>query len=366
MKVIIGRIAQGIAVVWTIAQKDILDALKNRLVLSLLITAGFMALFPRMFPLIIDPPYTSIVVYDAGSSSLLLEMEDSDRFRVERAGSIEELKEIIANFTFGMGTELGLVVPIDFDEVLQAGEEPELESFVSWTNRHKAARLGSEAERQISDLLGVPVHVHIEGNIVSPPLEQNLGLMLITITSISVIFFMGILLVPNLIFEEKQSGTLQALLVSPANIGQVFLGKVLAGWFYMLLTAGVVFVAYWTAVVHWELAFLFTLCSGLFSIAVGLVLGSFFESQQEVTGWISVIIVVLIGAMLANMMGLQMPEWIQGILPWTPSVILNDIFRTSLSGSASIPQIWAKLGVLLVISLVLYGIAIWRVRRSDR
>jgi ABC-2 type transport system permease protein len=366
MKVIISRIVQGMDVVWAIARKDILDALRNKLVLSLLLTAGFMALFPRMLPLIIDPPYTSIVVYDAGTSSLLLEMEDSDRFRVEQTNSIEELKDIIANLTFGMGAELGLVVPTDFDEVLETGEEPELEGFVSWANRHKATVLGSEAERQISDLLGEPVRVHVEGNIVPPPLERNLGLTLITITSISVIFFMGILLVPNLVFEEKQSGTLQALLVSPANISQVFLGKVLAGWFYMLVTAGVVFVAYWTAVVHWELAFLFTLCSGLFSIAVGLVMGSFFESQQEVTGWISAIILLLVGAMLVSILGLQMPEVIRGILPWVPSVILNDIFCTSLSSSASIPQMWTKLGVLLTISLALNGIAIWKVSRSDR
>jgi ABC-type Na+ efflux pump permease subunit len=174
------------------------------------------------------------------------------------------------------------------------------------------------------------------------------------------------LLVPNLIFDEKRTKTMDALLVSPASFSQVVLGKVLAGWFYVLFTAAVVFLVNWTSVVHWDLAILFAICSGLFSIAIGLILGAFFESQQEVTGWTSAIVVILLGTVLAGMMDLDIPSWIQSIIPWVPSVTLSDLFRASFSGSPSIPYIGEKLASLFGITLFLYGVVVWKIRRLDR
>ena len=59
------------------------------------------------------------------------------------------------------------------------------------------------------------------------------------------ILMMGIFLVPSLLFEEKETKTMQALLVSPASIGQVVVGKALAGAFYILVTAVMMFAISW-------------------------------------------------------------------------------------------------------------------------
>jgi ABC-2 type transport system permease protein len=64
--------------------------------------------------------------------------------------------------------------------------------------------------------------------------------------AVTIMLTMGILLVPTLMLEEKQTRTMDALLVSPASISQVVIGKAIAGFFYILVTAAIVYLIYWT------------------------------------------------------------------------------------------------------------------------
>jgi len=177
---------------------------------------------------------------------------------------------------------------------------------------------------------------------------------------------MGIQLVPTLLFEEKQTKTMEALLVSPASIGQVVVGKALAGLFYVLVSAGVVFAINWAGVVHWEVVLLFVLGIGVFSVGVGLVLGSFFGRQQDVVGLTMLLIVVFIGALFVNMLGLDIPMVVQAMLPWVPSVALAEILRFVFLENVPWGEALANLGSVLGISLLLYALVVWKVRRWDR
>ena len=366
MKAVSVRMIDGLNIVWAIAWKDILEALRNRLAVSLLFIVGVMVVIPRLFPLIIEPPYTSIVVYDDHQSRLFLGLEESEVFSVRQARSLDELREFIGDSGFGLGPEVGLVVPEDFDQRLEANGELKLEAYINWANRKKVPQFQVALEGQISDLMGTDVQIEFEDGYVYPELTSSLTSGIMTTSSILVVIIMGVILVPSLIFEEKQTKTMDALLVSPANIGQVIMGKVLAGWFYMLLTAGLVFLVNWNSVVHWEKAVLFTFCVGMFSIAIGLVLGSIFQSQQEVTGWTGAIVVIMLGAILAGIMDLDIPSWLQTIIPWIPSVTLSDIFRASFSGSPLIPQIGERLAGLFGMTSLLYAVVVWRIKSLDR
>jgi len=177
---------------------------------------------------------------------------------------------------------------------------------------------------------------------------------------------MGIQLVPTLMFEEKQTKTLDALLVSPASINQVVVGKALAGLFYVIVAASVVFAINWTWVVHWDVALLFVLGIGVFSVGVGLVLGSFFERQQDVVGLTMVLLVVFIGVLFVDMLGLNIPIVVQAILPWVPSVALAGILQFVFLESTLWVKVWTNLGSVLGISFLLYAAVVWKVRRMDR
>ena len=176
----------------------------------------------------------------------------------------------------------------------------------------------------------------------------------------------GITLVPHLLFEEKQTRTMASLLVSPVSIGQVVTGKALAGAFYVLVASSVVFVIYWNGVVNWEVTVLFALGCAIFAVGAGLVLGSFFGHQQEIIGWVSIILVLLIGALFVSFMQLDVPYIIQVIIPWVPSVALAEVFLAAFQEHVQWNRVWPNLGIISLFSAVLYVLVVWKVSRMDR
>jgi ABC-2 type transport system permease protein len=353
-------------IVWTIASKDILDAIKNRMIISQIVAVTFILLTVKALSWAIQPPYTPIMVLDPLNSTLTQALDASPDFSVQRAVSLEELQGVIGNMGFGLGPELGIDVPSDIDQDLDSNNNPEINGYVSWANRTKAPRLKAEFESAFLDLTGQPIIINLEGHIISPPAEIGLLGGIITVFSVTIIILMGVILVPTLMLEEKQTRTMDALLVSPASINQVVIGKAIAGFFYILVTATIVYAIYWTGVVNWGLTLLFVLGAGLFSVGLGLLLGLIFKNQQEMTGWLSLTIVVITGSIFVVLIGLEMPTFIETLISWVPSVALAKIFWASFSTQAHIGQILMNLGIVLVTSGILYGFVIWQVRQLDR
>jgi ABC-2 type transport system permease protein len=352
------KLSDTLHIVWAIASKDIVDSVRNKLVISMIIGLGMILLLPKLLPLILTAPTEEILIYDPSNSRLTDQLEGSGQVRVRQSDSFQELEAVLAN---SMNTRLGLVVPAGSEQGSQLG----LEGFVTWANRRDAPELKRDLEELISTAIGQPVTINIEGNIVFPSAESGLMLGLNTITAVTLMVMVGVTLVPGLLFEEKQTRTLEALLVSPASIGQVVAGKALAGLFYVPVTAAVVFAVNWKGVVHWEVAALCALMSGLFAVAVGLVLGSFFERQQEVTGWTALILVLLTGSIFVVALGPQVPASLQTILSWMPSVALAELFGSVFVEHVAWRALWSRLGAVLLISAILYAVVTWQVRRSD-
>jgi len=350
-------------IIWTIASKDIVDALQNRVVVSMVIMLSIMLLVPKMLPLIFEQSQMVLPVYDMGDSRLVAKLKNAPDISVQKLRSEQEMHTALCNAVYPL---IGLRIPADFDRVMASGGQAELQGFVCWSKRFQVSELQPKIQEQLSQSLGKPLTIHIEGNIVYPPSDGVLFLSLATVNSVLMILMMGIFLVPSLLFEEKETKTMQALLVSPASIGQVVIGKALAGSFYILVTAVMIFAISWAEVIHWDMAMLFVIGGGLFSVAVGLIMGSFFEKQQDMVGWMTALPLLLVGAVLINMLGMQPPAFIERILPWVPSVALAEICRASFSETVSTTRVLANLGIVLAVSLPLYAIVIWKVRRSDR
>jgi ABC-2 type transport system permease protein len=328
----------------------------------MVIMLSIILLMPKILPLIFEQPQTMVPVYDMNDSLLVAEMKTNPDISVQELHSEQELQAALCNALYPL---IGLRIPADFDQTIIAGERVEFQGNVCWGKRFQVSELQSNLEEMLSQTLGRPVIIHILGNIVYPPSDNVLSLSLSIVNSVLSILIMGIYLVPSLLFEEKETKTMQALLVSPASIGQVVTGKALAGSFYILVTALMIFAISWAEVVHWDLVMLFVIGGGFFSVAVGLMLGSFFEKQQDVVGWMTALLLLLVGAILVKCWG-ELPALVQGILPWVPSVALAEICRASFTQAVPAAEILTWLTVVLVISLPLYALVIWKVRRSDR
>jgi hypothetical protein len=95
-------------------------------------------------------------------------------------------------------------------------------------------------------------------------------------------------------------------------------------------------------------------------------LGSFFERPQDATGLTVLLVVLFIGSVLADALGLSMPAWAQTALSWMPSVALSKIFQYAFYKSLPMAEFWNNLWIVITVCAVMYIVVIWKVRRSDR
>jgi ABC-type Na+ efflux pump permease subunit len=175
----------------------------------------------------------------------------------------------------------------------------------------------------------------------------------------------GVFIVPLLMLEEKQSKTLDALLVSPADPGLVVLGKALSGSLYCLIAVGAVLALNHTLVTQWGFALLTAFCGVLFSVSLGLLLGSIFEVKQQLTIWGFVALNVLAIPLFLSLMDDILPDGVMTVIHWIPTVALMKLFRVSFSNSASLSVFGRELSLVLGSIGIILAAVIWVVRRSD-
>jgi ABC-2 type transport system permease protein len=356
-------------IIGAVALKDITDALKNRTILIILLSMLFLIGMYRVLPLLESIGQApNVLVYDAGDSTLVPLMESSLALKAWTGYQSEaHMKEKLAS---GQAPELGLVIPADFD----AGNETTLQGYVLyWVNEKDAVALKQRVEEEISRLAGRSISIHLEGNtIFMQPDSSGYGLLAGLGMSFTILMI-GVSLVPNLMLDEKQGRTMDALLVSPAGPVHVTLAKALAGLFYAAATIAVALALYNRLITHWWLTVCVMLCGALFAVALGLLLGSLTESRQQLTvlGW-GVVIPLFVPMMLVMVRNL-LPTWLYAILRWIPSVALFEALRISFSqqptlafGRPTDAQYGLPLALLLAWTGALLALVAWRVRQIDR
>ncbi len=355
-------------IIWAIAAKDIVDAIKNKMIISVVLGMAVMMLSAQVFPFLLKLSATPrAVVFDAGKppdgiSPLISAMAEDGHYRLTEVDSMQALEGLLADLNAEV---MGLVIPPSFTQTLESEAQGELEGYVVWARRSAAGELAREMESYLATLLSKPVHVETEGNLVYPPLEGAgsqgmtaalLGLILVTT---------GSFLVPYLIFEEKQAHTMDALLVSPAAATDITIGKALAGIVYCLTAMAVVLAFNYSNVVNWAITALAILVGTLFAVGVGLLLGSMFETAQQVGAWSMIPVVVLMAPVMLATLG-NLPAFLESLLPWLPTVGVANLFLVSLSGDATLGAALPDLAIVVGWTLPLFAAVTWLVRRSDR
>src|SRR5258705_1911938 len=118
----------NLGVVTAITRKDVVDAIRNRYLLTALITPLFVALLFRfLLPGVNSRSLLTLVVHDSGNSALIAELRKSPQINlVEAASADATASEVEKRNAIG-----GLVVPINFDADVAAGKQPELAIYVN-------------------------------------------------------------------------------------------------------------------------------------------------------------------------------------------------------------------------------------------
>ncbi len=358
------RWKQRLRIVWAIAAKDIVDGLKNRTTLTLLLATALTMLTAQALPLLLSlSGISTVIVYDAGNSRVSAALRKSSQVRLMEVKSRQELLDLVVDVS---GKVLAVVVPADFEQALAAGEQPDLEGYVAWGDRTSAGKLASNLEGHLQDALGSPVRVRVAGNVVSPPPKGTPQLGMVAGGMVLVLAVIGSLLMPHLMLEEKQAHTLEVLRISPASIGEVVAGKAVAGLVYSLAGMGVVLAFNRLLVAQWGIAILATLCGSVLFVAMGLVLGSLFETPQQMGLWVALPFLIFVLPVMAVVLPWDLPEPAATLWPWIPSVSLGRAYLHAFSGAAPGVDALPALGMVLAWAAPFYALVVWLVRRADR
>lgn len=359
------NLMDNLYVAWAIAAKDIVEALKNKAtrtnIIMMLGMVAFLSTYSNIRPW---DKRIDVVVYNEGSTNLMFdttEVSDGYTFAFYEASSIPEMERMMT--LRGMGLSMGLVLPVDLDQALEAGGELTVTGYLLWVNRGKVAELETLYSEKLTELLGQTVRIELKGNIVLPPPDAQSTST--NFTLLFAIFFMAFMVVPALMLEEKRTKTLDALLVSPASAAQVVMGKALAGLFYVGLVGGLSFTFNWAYVTDWGLALLAFLCTTVFAIGLGLALGSFIPSSQQLMLWGILLNIFLLTPALFALEPL-LAEGLRTVLSWLPTVALVKLFQFSFSAGVTATQLWTNLAIALGYTAVIFTLVVWKIRRSDR
>ena len=251
-----------------------------------------------------------------------------------------------------------LIVPEGFDDDLQRNKNPQLtlltdEAFPTQVTVLRET-LRSAVRDQAGQEIPADIRMTIHGRKVGAEL-QTLSLMVLfaVIASLAVS--------ASSMTEEKEAGTLQQILMTPATLPQVILGKVAAGSVLAGTSALLVLVLNAPKDASWS-GLLVLLAVGVVAFSsVGALVGILAEGATAANAWAGLLFLALfVPVSLA-----ETSRTMSSIVVWSPAYYLHDGFQRSLAGGATLVGLAPHLGVLLLATVATVGISSYRLKRMS-
>jgi ABC-2 type transport system permease protein len=350
-------------VVAAIARKDLIDAIRNRYLLVALLTPLSVALLIRLItPGISTLNNLTIVVHDPDRSTLVSKLRALPQIKLVETDSAATAKAEVDKIKAAGG----LVVPANFDADVAAGKQPKL--TVYFNNKKDDIQQASFRillERQVGSLVPPPaeltwINLHEEAD--SPTGRGfNLSQMLLPLLLLLTFGMTGAFVVPLLLVEEKEKRTMDFLLTSPAKISEVIAGKALTGITYSVLIAAVLLALNHQLVGNWPLTLLTILAGLLLVVAIGLLMGSLFQTTMQVNTWASLALLVV---MAPSFPFPGSPAALETAMYFIPTYYFVEALQLSLAGTSQ-PRMWGHLAVVLACIVVSFFAVTWALRREQ-
>jgi ABC-2 type transport system permease protein len=352
-------------IIWALAVKDIVEALKNKSTLVALLMLPLMVFFYRyMGQVRYQSEPLHVRVYAPLESSLVAALENSPALRAHVYESEDRMLDILAAAD---APEIGLVLPADLAPDPAEATPLVIDGYLMrWLTPEQAAEVRLLAEQELGDTLGRPVRIDLSSGLLDIRSEEAGPAVSMSFSVIFCAIIIGVSVVPLLMLEEKKTRTLETLLVSPASPGHIVMGKALAGLFWGALAGMLALAVSARFISHWPLALLALLLVSLFMVAVGLLVGSIVEvrAQQMLYGWF-VIIPLLLPVFLVLMEDL-IPAAAVAVMRWIPTVAAAQVLGFACVPGATVADVVQPLAILAGGTVLALALVVRIVKRFDR
>jgi ABC-2 type transport system permease protein len=323
--------------------------------------------------------------HTAQSRELIAVMSESKSFRL--AGTYFSPDELGNALNRG-DLDAGLVIPYDFARDIVRGRTTTVQLLLNAMNANTAAigqgyaegviqsfnrGLGRPGIQSTYRLVTVPDAARKGRVLLQPAFLYNPGLedSWFIVTGV-----LGLLLILNsslvasgAMVKEREAGTIEQLLMSPAGTYEIIIAKVTPLFVLLSLMALM-------AIVVVEIAFkvpfhgsLLLVLGGsalcvLSGISIGTVIATLSKSAQQ-----ALLTSFFVNPPVATLSGAfnpieAMPRWLQPLTVLNPIHHFATIVRSSLLKGSGLADLWPNFLGLLVITLVLLSLSVWRFRKQ--
>ena len=303
-------------------------------------------------------PAPRLGIVDEGGSQVAAEMAAVEGIQTRLVDDEPALTQLVRDNDL----DAGLVLPAGFDEQVQAGEQPPLQFFVGGeslaSNRLILAVTTLDAVRTVE---GATPPVDVEVVSTGEPLLPMSSRM----TPLLVLFALliaGVFVPAFSIVQERESGTMTALLVSPARGVDVLAAKAVMG---LVLAFLMTLVTLWLndALGTQPAALLLSVLVGALMLAeVGLLFGGGAKDSKTLFALMKSVNILLFAPVIFYIFP-DWPQWIAQLFPtyW----IINPIFEVAIQ-DAGLGDVIGQLAVALVICAVMVPVVVYVSRRMTQ
>ena len=320
---------------------------------------------PVLFTLVIQVTFGSLFdpqprlgIVDQGSSTITTAVQGMEGIDLTLLDNADDLKAQVE----ADNLDAGLVLPAGFDDQVRSGARPPLEFYVGGESL--------ASNRIILAVTTVDLVREIEGS--TPPVDVAvvaLGDEGLPIAVRMVPFIMMYALVVAAVFlpafsiaDEREKGTLNALIVTPVKLSEVITAKGFLG--VILALAMTVFTLFLNNALGADPLALFVvlLFGSILCVEIGLIFGTVSKDSTAVFALIKGTGILLIGP-TAFYIWPDWPQWIGKLFPtyW----VINPIFEVTLN-NAGLGDVGVELLVAAGIIVVLGAAVVALTRRLGR
>ncbi|MEE8194604.1 MAG: ABC transporter permease [Dehalococcoidales bacterium] len=340
-------------------RKELLQGPKNfifimAVVAPILISLVFSLVFGTLFT---EKPKLGIV--DEGDSQLVAMVQKLDAVITKEYATIPEIKQA----TESGAVDMGIVLPENFDTAVTRGETVTIEAYI-WGE--SLAKNRTILPVTIADLVrklgGQEVPVEIEsvtlGDEVSIPWSDRLLPLLVLMA----VFLGGLMLPATSIIDEKQKKTLEALVITPTTIGDVFVAKGILGVILSLFMGVAILVLNQAFGTQPLLLVLVLLLGSIMAVELGLLAGALIKDITTLFAIWKFGGILLFGPAIVYMFP-QIPEWVGRIFPTYYAI--QPVVAIS-QGGGGWPDIATSVFILIGLNLALAGVVMFSARKTLR
>ena len=278
---------RSLLVIWVMALKDIRSSLNERafMITSVIIPINFLLLF-LLFALTGGQAPTAIVLEDKGpyAQQFLSAMEHSHSFIIQQTTSVD------AQNLMKKGQVVAIItVPNNFDSLLRKGNQAQLPVVLNNLDVDFTNDIRRAVPLAITTFYAnaFPNQVVIRAHEVDT-YSHDTSYIQYLVVSLMVVSVMlgGLLQAGSNAAREYEKGTIKELMLAPASIWAIQIGKVLGALLLnslsvVVMTVVIVFlIGVWPE--HWDELFAFVLLLMLTFVALGALIGTLIRRRQAV------------------------------------------------------------------------------------